>query len=131
MRRQTVVDRAIAAADPPLTERQASFARAMLRNSPHIDRIVLHTLPGGEPFSAVGEGSHWTGWRRIRYGGRTADNIEITVRLLSPDEMPPEEFLNAACPVLTRRQIMLYRLRAVPGRIAWRLWQRRKYVIRY
>jgi hypothetical protein len=45
--------------------------------------------------------------------------------------MPPEEFLNAACPVLTRRQIMLLRLRALPGRIAWRLWQRRKCVIRY
>lgn len=131
MRRQTVVDCAIAAADPPLTERQATFARAMLRNSRHIDRIVLRTLPDGEPFSAVGEGSHRTGWRRIRYGAGTPDIIEITVRPLSPDEMPPEEFLNAACPVLTRRQITLLRLRALPARIAWRLWQRRKYVIRY
>lgn len=107
MRHRIAVDRAVAAADPPLTEQQASTARTMLRDR-RIQRVVVRTLPDGEPFSAVGEGSGLTGWRRLVHRAETPDNIEIMIRPLAPEELPPEEFLNTACPVPTRRRFPVH-----------------------
>ena len=102
MRRQTAVDRAIAAADPPLTKHQAMAARALLQLGRRVDRVVVSIGPDGEPFSAVGEGDGSTG------------KVEIIVRSVELEGLPRQEFFDPPCPAQTRRQRVLNRLRSNP-----------------
>jgi hypothetical protein len=125
-RDSTEIDRAIAAADPPLTDDQAEAARALLlgewkrarrsnrwhRLHPTVltGRVVLQASPDGQLVGAVTCSSH--------------SDLEIRV---VPAHPLPQEFLDAPpCPVPTRL-----------GRVRWWLQDRfqavtaRKTTVRY
>jgi hypothetical protein len=107
MRRSRVIDAAIAAADPPLTEGQAALAHSILK-SRGMNCAVVHVDEQGRAYSATGCGSRPTSrWRRALE--RRATPADITVRVVQVEPTPlMREWLDNPEPGTPIRGVRIY-----------------------